>query len=305
MAYRTIDGASPREDAIAALTHSLANGEIPLVGASTTHFEFGFHKTGLATLLVTNQRIIVAKDKMFGKAKPAVSVDLSDLASTGCGPLYGVGPTWEVHFHTTRNEPAIMYFNGPAEAESFKNGLHDAAIASMNGGLIPEQAESPAAANGTSSARLQRLHDVIDGLRPIAGPDALGRPFGEGYGLEEAQQVVFSHLESPADTRECDGLVVVDLLVNTKDEQASRDVMAVMGATPEVTQQHQLPIEARKAVEGLGGAAHTFLTQFEGPGNMWDLWSERDDVALEFLCWHTVARLRMATAGRMPPVERP
>jgi hypothetical protein len=118
-------------------------------------------------------------------------------------------------------------------------------------------------------------------------------------------QTIFSRLKSPEDARQCDRIMAVELLVNTKDDQMAQEIVAMMGSTPEATQRYELPAEARKAVEGLGGAAHTFLGQFEGPGNIWGLWEQRDDIVAEFLCWHTIARLRMASAGRMPRVQRP
>ncbi len=82
-------------------------------------------------------------------------------------------------------------------------------------------------------------------------------------------------------------------------------MLHVMGATAEASVRYQLSSESRSSVDGLAGAAQTFLGQLEGPGNIWDLWNRRDDVAAEFLAWHSIARLRLATAGLMPPVERP
>jgi hypothetical protein len=231
-------------------------------------------------------------------------VPLSDLASTGFGPLYGVGPTWEAHFRTTRNEAAVMYFNGPTEAEAFKNALYDAARASGSGDPNPQEPPNPRD-DARGDPRLQRLHDLVDDLRPMASADALGRPFGAGYGLEEAVQAVFARLQSPEDARECGRIMAVELIINTHDDQLPQEIMDVMGATPGAARRNGLPVEARVTIEGLAGAAHTFLGQFDGDGSIWELWRNRDDVVSEFLCWHTVARLRLATAGRMPPVERP
>jgi hypothetical protein len=154
-----------------------------------------------------------------------------------------------------------------------------------------------------AQARLQRLHDLVDDLRPLAGREALGRPFGEGHGLEQAMQAAFARLESADDARACGQLMAVDIIASTSHVPES--MLAVMGATPEATARHQLPTDARAAIEGLGGAACTLLTQFGGPGSVWDLWVRRDDVVVEMLCWHTVARLRQATAGQMPEVRRP
>ena len=304
MSYQSIAGAEPDGGVVAALTHHLKSGEVPVAGARSSHFEFQLTKVQNVTLLVTNMRLLVAKDKMIGKPKPVVSIDLTDLVSTGFGPLYGVGPTWQANFHTTRHELAVMFFAGPVQAEAFKDALHAAALASASNAAPVEAA--PRDEEGTELRdRLQRLHDLIDDLRPMAGQEFLGRPFGEGCGLEEALQAVFARLESPQDSRHCDEMMALDLLSNTQDEHTVQALLEIMGATAEAVQRHQLSAKARQAVESLGGAAHAFLGQFKGPGDMWQLWNERDDVPAEFLCWHTVARLRMATAGRMPLVERP
>jgi hypothetical protein len=305
MAYQDISGAEPREEVIAALTHHLGQTEVPLAGASSSRFEFRFNTIKLATLLVTNRRLLVAKDKIFGTPKPTVAVDLTEIASTGFGPLYGVGPTWEVHFHTTQNEPAIMYFHDPGSAEAFKNALHNAAMGTIQSSDTDQSLHGLEQTPQEVTARFERLHAFIDDLRPMADQGSLGRPFGEGWGLEEATQAAFRHFESPDDARENGLTIAVDIMGNTKDEQIADEMLAIMGATPNAMQQYQLSSDAREAIHNLSGAAEGFLAQFEGPGNMWDLWKKRDDVAVEFLCWHTVARLRMATTGRMPPVERP
>jgi hypothetical protein len=300
MSYEAIAGAEPNEQILAGLTHALRPGEHPLVGARSGQFQFGLDKVQMATLLVTDQRLLVGKNKLFGKLKPVVTVELKDMASTGFGPLYGVGPTWEVHFHTVNQQPGIMYFDGPAQAEAFKNGLHHAAVAG-----VPAPAEvSPPAALDDDDGRLSRLHDLIDDLRPMATPEMLGVPFGEGHGLEQAMEAMFRRLQSPEDSRRCGYTVAVDIVTNAT-EGVAEDMANVMGSTEDAALRHQLSTEGRAAVRSIGGAADELLGQLDGPGSMWDLWGERGDVAGEMLCWHTVARLRLATAGRMPPVTRP
>jgi hypothetical protein len=61
-----------------------------------------------------------------------------------------------------------------------------------------------------------------------------------------------------------------------------------------------------KTAELLASAARTYLGQFDEDGaDVWELWKKNDEVAAEFLCWHSVARLRLATAGMMESVSPP
>ncbi len=301
MAYREVEGAQPSPKVIAALVQSLRHSEEPLVGAWSLMFKHRSHDLQAPMLLITSQRLLVAKDKIFGKSKPTVTVELTDVVNTGFRPLRGVGPTWEAYFETATGSPATAYFASPEQAESFSNGLREAVHVSRNGSEVAD----PTAASPTGDAQLQRLHDLIDDLRIFATPDRLGMPFGEGSGLEEAMQCVFHRLESPDDCRQCGSMVVVDLLVESKDPQVADDAMRLMGATDEALGAQQASGAVREAAKSLGGAACVLLSQWQGPGNIWDLWLNRDDVAAEMLCWHSIARLRLATSGRMDPLVRP
>ena len=78
-----------------------------------------------------------------------------------------------------------------------------------------------------------------------------------------------------------------------------------MGATEDAAARFRLGPEARSAVVGIGGAGRQLLAEWQGPGRTWELWTSRDDVAVEMLSWLSVARLRLATAGRMPELTRP
>ena len=58
------------------------------------------------------------------------------------------------------------------------------------------------------------------------------------------------------------------------------------------------------AAEGLASAAMGFLGQFSEDGqSLWELWKRNDEVAGEFLCWHTIAWQRLASQGRVPLLQ--
>jgi hypothetical protein len=303
MSYREVEGAPPNANIITALTNSLRVNEKPLLGAGSSRFQFGFHDLQMVAILITTERLLVAKNKLFGKPKANFSIELSDVASCGYGPLRGVGPTWEAHFTTLRDSPAIMYFRGPVPAEEFKDRLKAAAIGTAE--LPPASDGEQSPMSDSDAALFTRLHNLLDALRPLATQEMLGHPFGEGVGLEAAMQALFQNLASPQDCRDCAQVVVVDLIVNTKDDRLFDETLAIMGATEGVATRFQLSDEVKSAVVSIGGAALQLLTEWEGPGSSWELWQTRADVAAEMLCWHSVARLRLATAGRMPEVTRP
>lgn len=148
-------------------------------------------------------------------------------------------------------------------------------------------------AGGSERAFFERLHQFVDDLRPLAREELLGTPFAEGHGLEQAMARIPARLLGPDDVRACGRVMIVDLVVGARDEQAGSETIAIMGAAQDGP--------ARMIAE----AAIQLLREFDEEGSMLDLWLRRDDVAAEMLCWHTIARLRMATAGRMEPVERP
>lgn len=155
-------------------------------------------------------------------------------------------------------------------------------------------------------ARLRRLHNMLDELRSFAGPESVGLPFGEGLGLEAAMKAALVHLDDPADARACGSMVALYIIVgNTKAEGIPEALGPVMGADDASAVRFDLSPNDRAKVQNLSAGAQEILGQSDGPGSMWDLGLQRDDVATEILCWHSIARLRLATTGRLPELRRP
>lgn len=143
---------------------------------------------------------------------------------------------------------------------------------------------------------LQRLHDSLESMAPLASPEKLGSRFALGSGLELAIDSLRLHLSNPDEARSADQMVMVDLLTQIDSDDPERATLEVMGVG-------SAPIPGDEAGE-LAGAAVELVRQSREPGSLWRMWEERDDVALELLAWHCVARLRLATAGLAPPVKR-
>jgi hypothetical protein len=73
-----------------------------------------------ATVVLTDQSLIVAKSRFFGSARPGWIYKLDEIERWGWGPLRGVGPAWEVQFEMHDHGIlyiASMYFAGPTQAE--------------------------------------------------------------------------------------------------------------------------------------------------------------------------------------------
>lgn len=148
----------------------------------------------------------------------------------------------------------------------------------------------------------KRIGRFILSLSLLTGPDSVGRPFGEGLGLESAMSLLVQSFGSIEAVRQAGEMMAITIVGATgKGEIAPDDLNYVMGASN--LQDSGLTADQSAAAEGLAGAAYTFLGELHEPGaRMWELWKKRDDVAGEFLCWHAVAWGRLATLGRVGPI---
>ena len=122
----------------------------------------------------------------------------------------------------------------------------------------------------------------------------VGRPFGEGTGLEVARSVARTTFNSLDEVREGGSRLAISMITN--DALHPDDVSGVMGAGALDTS--GLTPEQAQAARDLGGAAITFLGQINRDGeNIWELWKRNDEVAEEVLCWLAVAWGRLETTG--------
>lgn len=159
----------------------------------------------------------------------------------------------------------------------------------------PAIASTPSPSPGWLACRV-RLGTFCEAMAMFTGPGSIGQPFGPEQGLEVATHLARSHFVDSGEVRIADTIVVMDILEATGDTIGPDDLDKVMGV---VGQEDRLSDGAR----GLAAAASVFLSQFDEDGmELWELWKRRDDVATEFLCWHTVARLRLANVGKMSPL---
>jgi hypothetical protein len=302
-----------REDKFAGLvTQHLVGDEKVLLAddCSAEVFENGrvHHKFDLAALLTSERLLLLRGRGLMGPKKPFV-IPLRDVDQTGVtqegnvnvkltGP-HGTPSLWKLIFHDDGLADLWMTTIHQACEELFRE--RGEALSRAQEELAIQQGRVPPDDSLRSDPRLTRLHDLLDDLRPYATPATFGQPLGEGCGLEEVMQHVFQRLDDPDDVRSCGHMVMVDLITEARDDQVAEDMAEIMGMTEKAIAAGA----GTSAAMDLGGAAIELLGQLGGPGNIWNLWSQRDDVAVEMLCWHSIARLRLGNAGKMEPLTRP
>lgn len=302
-------GAEPDAGAAEALIGELGADEQPLAAFRTWRFEVMF-EAKMATVVLTTRRLLVAKDKMFGRPKLSRAVDLREIVGSSFGPLLGVGPTWEVALRLRSGGVGTMYFDGPSQCEPIESRLRSAVLA-LNSGRSsadtsshPAPPESPEPQPPELAARVRRNYAFLRSLQPLATAEMVGQPFGEGFGLEEAMALVPQHFPDVREMRESHQMLCVDLLVATGKTFEPDDLDDIMGTNESAFQSYEIAPAQFGAVTSLSGAARAFLGQFGDDGAfVWELWRNRDDVAAEFLCWHAVALLRLVAIGKMPALD--
>ena len=245
-------------------------------------------------VVLTNRRLLALRGRgMFGGKAP-MTIDLASVTETGVtkqgnvsveiAGAYGEYGWWKLLFSDARISDHWMQL------------VHAASSHSRG------EARGSAPSSAWQECRT-RLQSFFEALAPLAKPDMIGKPFGEGFGLEHAVTLISKHFLNSADAREADKIVSIDIIAATGNRIHPEDLNKVMGATEQAFRKSGFVPAQFAPIVSLAGAAKSFFGQFDEDGaDIWELWKQRDDVAAEFLCWHAVARLRLATAGKLSPV---
>jgi hypothetical protein len=248
-------------------------------------------------IVLTDRRLLALRGSgMLGAKKPMV-IPLAGLDEVGVTRQYNVNVTWNDQY----NAPHMWKLNiggSEAVADHWMQQIHTSTQRHLN-------PQAPSNAGALQLGEFQdvrsRIDSFIHALGPLGNATSAGRPFGEGLDLEAAMQAVFASFTDPSDVRKAGSMVAVDILVAANAGVGPEQLDDVMGVN--AIHGNHVPAEAIEAAGSLAGAAKTYLSQFDSDGaNMWELWKRNDEVAAEFLCWHTVARLRLAARGLMEPL---
>jgi hypothetical protein len=171
------DGAGPDPAAVDAIASTLPVGQHVLLACQTTRFEWNVWVARMATVVLTNQALLVAKGRLFGHPRPDRVIPLSEITATGVGPLRGAGPTWEVTFRGQGYAMGTIYFDGPAQAQEVKRVLEaamsgaraeaaDPGLAQVNRSIALNEANRPGdAGKGLPPAQVidesRRMHQQV------------------------------------------------------------------------------------------------------------------------------------------------
>jgi hypothetical protein len=214
------DGASPNDTDLNSIASAIPPDQHVRMACHVLRFQLGFGPALQgATVVLTNRNLIVAKDRAIKNARPDFVYKLSEVVSLGCGPLLGVGPTWEITFTINergRGKSGSIYLPGPLEAEPVASkigeairALHDPDLAQfqrsmdaaatqppgeLGGNMTREQiiAESRAIREmfasgnfeGAWNRRLQLGYVILDGVPQV-----------EGFWLDAAPAIAALQLE--------------------------------------------------------------------------------------------------------------
>jgi hypothetical protein len=262
--------------------------------------------------VVTSRSATTVKMGTFG-AKVLWTVLLSDITSVEPSQSYFSGyQVDEIRVETRSGRREFRFgFTSPQEARraQMAEGNTRVAAGELQRALSGGPPETPASSGPEQDEDylgiIAQHRDFALALSSMTGPDAVGRPFGEGLGLEQATQFMFESFDSPEAMRSASSMLAVSFLTDgIKAGIGPEELDQVMGVGQ--ARQFAASEEQATATESLAGAAMGFLSQFSNDGEpMWELWKKRDDVAGEFLCWHTVAWQRLARAGAPSAELRP
>ena len=250
---------------------------------------------GMAVVLTTAQLLAFRGRGVLGARAPFV-VDVNSIGRAGVTRQGNVN----VEFRGEQGFPGLwkLIFGDMSLADGWMRRIWDQARQPQT----DDRSSGPSAEWKACRARLQSF---CDALSPFTGPAMVGQPLAEGLGLEQVIDLITRHFLSPADVRQADTIVSMDLISETgRGGMTPNDLAAVMGITPEAMRKTGLSAPQLKLAGDLAEAAQVFLGQLDEDGSqIWELWKKRDDVAAEFLSWHTIARLRLATIGVLEAIE--
>ena len=265
-------------------------------------------------LLINTRSVIAVKSGMRGP-KVVWSVPVAQIESAR--PTRGMFRDYlidavRVEARSGAHDFRVGFFNPHYEmhkAELAQGNSEVAANEITSATSVQRTAASPRPTTGTHAsdeppnALAKQLRGFILSLPLLTGADSVGKPFGEGLGLEGAMSLLSQSFNSVEILRRAGEMMAITIIGATGEGRITPDdVNNVMGVSN--IRDGGLSPDQAAAADGLAGAAYTFLGQLHESGaDMWELWKKRDDVAGEFLCWHAVAWGRLAALSRVDPIR--
>lgn len=117
----TVIGSGP--GAAQSLIKALENDESPVAAYFSSFCKVFSWEARDATVLLTNQRIIIAKDRLLGKPRIDRSLRLNGIKNMQYGPLLGVGPAWVLQLTDSESILWSIQFSQGSDCEEFAGAL--------------------------------------------------------------------------------------------------------------------------------------------------------------------------------------
>jgi hypothetical protein len=108
-----------------AIIDALPSGEESLAVARASRWMESTHFWGFPTLILTNRRLVVSKDRLMGKAKEDSVVSLLEVESSGSGAVSKFG-TWAIRFSTRTGQEYGLFFAETEHALAFEEAFREA-----------------------------------------------------------------------------------------------------------------------------------------------------------------------------------
>lgn len=105
------------------LAPELADGEEPLAVYYSSFCTVFAWEVRMATVLLTDRRILIAKDRLFGVPRVDRALNLGDIKDRRHGAMYGTGPAWVLHLTDAENTLWTIQFSRGDECEEFVREL--------------------------------------------------------------------------------------------------------------------------------------------------------------------------------------
>ena len=251
-------------------------------------------------IVLTVKRLVIFRKQGLAGVKGPFALDLTDVEEVALTRQSNVSIKWTGEYR--ESDWWKLHLNGgKPTAEHWVSEIHQAVVRALE----PERTRTsvvPYAARPFPEIR-PRLQIVLDGLAPLALPSEVGAPFGEGAGLESAAALITRTMLDEDDIRQAGTMMALDI-IGAGDRVGPDRLNEVMGCNS--SSSNSLDADTIAAASQLAGAAKTFLGQFDEDGEViWELWKRNREVAIEFLCWFSIARLRLATIKVLEPAVYP
>lgn len=163
----TVIGSGP--GAARELSAALDRGEILLAAYFSSFCSVFAWEARMATVVLTDRRVGIAKDRLFGKPRLDRTVALDAIDQLKYGAMYGTGPAWVLQFFDQDKTLWSIQFSHGDECEQFARELGRARSAAAEDPIEAFFQEAQRRSSG-ATAGTQLAVDLYAFVRPQEAP---------------------------------------------------------------------------------------------------------------------------------------